>query len=88
MAKKKEVNVELEVTTKTKRAYVKKDNKNLEVQATETEQHVKIDTKKLDIEVTKTAEGSKVTVQSDNKVLEKVGSKVGSWILKHLSKKK
>ena len=73
MAKKKKVDVEIQV-----------NDASLEIHKDETIKEVKLDTKNLDIEVTKTGDEVKVKVDAKKPVLNFVGKLLGRYISKKL----
>lgn len=73
MAKKKKVDVEIQV-----------NDASLEIHKDETIKEVKLDTKNLDIEVTKTDDEVKVKVDAEKPLLNFVGKILGRYIKKKL----
>lgn len=73
MAKKKKVDVEIQV-----------NDASLEIHKDETIKEVKLDTKNLDIEVTKTDDQVKVKVDAEKPLLNFVGKVLGRYITKKL----
>lgn len=73
MAKKKKVDVEIQV-----------NDASLEIYKDETINEVKLDTKNLDIEVTKTDDEVKVKVDAEKPLLNFVGKILGRYIKKKL----
>ena len=73
MAKKKKVDVEIQV-----------NDASLEIHKDETIKEVKLDTKNLDIEVTKTDDQVKVKVDAEKPLLNFVGKVLSRYITKKL----
>ena len=73
MAKKKKVDVEIQV-----------NDASLEIHRDETSSEVKLDTKNLDIEVTKTGDKIEVKVDTDKPFCGLVGKILGRYISKRL----
>lgn len=73
MAKKKKVDVEIQV-----------NDASLEIHKDETIKEVKLDTKNLDIEVTKTDDKIEVKVDSQKPILNFVGKVLGRYLTKKL----
>lgn len=73
MAKKKKVDVEIQV-----------NDASLEIHKDETIKEVKLDTKNLDIEVTKTEDQVKVKVDAEKPLLNFVGKVLGRYLTKKL----
>jgi ABC-type molybdate transport system ATPase subunit len=73
MAKKKKVNVEIQV-----------NDASLEIHKDETISEVKLDTKNLDIEVKKTGDKVEVKVDAERPILNFVGKVLGRYITKKL----
>jgi hypothetical protein len=73
MAKKKKVDVEIQV-----------NDASLEIHKDETINEVKLDTKNLDIEVTKTDDKIEVKVDAEKPLFNLVGKILGRYITKRL----
>jgi hypothetical protein len=73
MAKKKKVDVEIQV-----------NDASLEIHKDETISEVKLDTKNLDIEVKKTGDKVEVKVDAERPILNFVGKVLGRYITKKL----